>query len=347
MWIEGPALLAGARGTPAITRESSSFHCRSVSAAVVNRGHLHVAVEVVSVRIEEVDPNVWKVDVSIEVREVVFERPALDFTLRSIGSAVGIRVASIALVEPLLVVSFELVIERDVLDASVAVEKAIDLVQIRLEDLRVVLQFARSDEACVELLTPLVVTRIVLARIVIAFPSVCLQQTLAAVGQEHRHVPVTRHPSRVDEAQFAEVAELGVPRVQGPIVAVAEVLGWDNSEGADCRQCATLRAPQRVLAVAVEYALTLGSSGKVELAQEHVSRIGAVALTHVAITRILVALTGILSGSRVMLEHGRTLARKTLPRVAACDRSWRLDSNNRHHLHHLAVILVGPLLGPV
>ena len=95
-----------------------------------------------SVWVEEVDPNVWEMDMSIEVRQVVFERPALDFTLRPIGSAVGIRVAAIALVEPLLVLAFELVVESDVLDASVAVQKAIDLVQVRLEDLRVALQFA-------------------------------------------------------------------------------------------------------------------------------------------------------------------------------------------------------------
>jgi hypothetical protein len=318
-----------------------------VSAAVVNCGDLHVAVKVVSVRVEEVDPNVRKVDVAIEVRQVVFERPALDFTLRPIRSAIGIRVAAIALVEPLLVVPFELVIEGDVLDASVAVEKAIDLVQVGLKDLRVVLKFARFDQACVELLTPIVLTWIVLARIVVAFPPMRLQQALAAVGQEDRHVPLTGHPGRVDEAQFSEVAELGVPRVQGPIVAVAEVLGWDNSEGAHGRQRTALRAPQRVLAVAIEDSLTLGSARQVELSQEHVSRIGAVALTHVAVTRILVALSGIVSGSRIMFAHGRTLASKTLPRVAVCDRSWRLVSNNRQRLHHLAVILVGPLLGPL
>ena len=62
---------------------------------------------------------------------------------------------------------------------------------------------------------------------------------------------------------------------------------------------------------------------------------------------VLVALSRIVSGSRIMLEHGRALARKTLLRVAVSDRSWRLDSNNRHHLHHLAAILVGPLLGPL
>ena len=97
-----------------------------MTAAVVNRGDLHVAVEVMSVRVEIVDPNVGEVDVPVEVRQVVFERPALDFTLGPIGSAVGIRVASIAFVEPFLVLAFELVVEGDMLDAIAAFEKSID-----------------------------------------------------------------------------------------------------------------------------------------------------------------------------------------------------------------------------
>ena len=74
----------------------------------MNRGDLHVAVKVMSVKVEIVDPNVRKVDVPVEVRQVVFERPALDFTLRPVRPAISIRVASIALVQPLLVLAFEL-----------------------------------------------------------------------------------------------------------------------------------------------------------------------------------------------------------------------------------------------
>jgi len=158
-----------------------------------------------------------------------------------------------------------------VLDAIAAFEKPIDLVQVRLEDLRVVLQLPRFHEPGVELLMPLVVTWIVLAWIVIVLPSVCLQQALAAVGQEHRDIPLPGHSSGIDEAQFAQVPELAVARVQRPIVAVAEVLGWDNSEGADGRQRATLRAAQCVLAIAVEDAFALGSPRQVEFAQEHVA----------------------------------------------------------------------------
>jgi hypothetical protein len=237
-----------------------------VTAAVVNRGDLHVAMKVVSVQVEIVDPNVGEMDVSVEVREVVFEPPAFDFAIRPIGSTVGIGVAAIALVEPLLVLPFELVVEGDMVDAIAALEKPIDLVQVRLEDLRIVLQLPRFHEPGVELLMPLFVTRIVLPRIVIALVSVCLQQALAAVGQEHSHVPLTRHASGIDEAQFAEVSQFAVALVQRPIVAVAEVLSWDDSEGADGRQRAALRTSQRVLAVAVEHSLALGSAGQVELA---------------------------------------------------------------------------------
>jgi hypothetical protein len=278
-----------------------------VTAAVVNRGDLHVAVEVMPVQVEIVDPNVRKVDVPVEVRQVVLECPALDFTLGPVRSAISICVAAIALVEPLLILPFEFVIEGDVLDATVAFKDAIDLVQIRLEDLRVVLELTRFDEACVELLMPLVVTWIVLAWIVIVLPSVGLQQAFASVGQEHRDVALPGHPSRVDEAQFAEVPELAVAQVQRPIIAIAEVLGGDNSERSDGGQRAALGAPQCVLALAVEHSLPFGSARKVELTKEHVSRVRTVALTNVAVTRIVVALSGIVGASRIMLEHGRAL----------------------------------------
>src|SRR5262245_50976363 len=278
-----------------------------------------------SVKVEIVDPNVRKVNVPVEVREVVFERPSFDLTLRPIGSAIGIRVASIALVEPLLILAFELVVECDVVDAIAAFKKPIDLVQVRLEHLRVVLQLPRFHQPRVELLMPLVLARIVLPRIVIALVSVCLQQALSAVGQKHRDVPLTRHPSGVDEAQFAEVSQFAVALVQRPIVAVAKVLGWHDSEGADGGQRAALRAPQRVLALAIEHSLALGSAGQVELAQEHVSRVRTVALTHVAVTRILVTLSGIVCGSRIAGHRAPPSERQRFHVHAAAQQSCRYN----------------------
>ena len=231
------------------------------------------------------------------------------------------------------------------LDAIAALEKAIDLVQVRLEDLRVVLQFARLDEPGVELLTPLVVTRIVLARIAIAFPPMSLQQALAAVGQEHRHVPLTRHPSGVDEAQFAEVAELGVPRVQRPIVAVAEVLGG-TTRNAPTVARVRLSEPRNVYSRSPSKTRSRsGPRGRSSSRRKTSRGSRTVALTHVAVTRIPPRALGDCQRFEDHVRAWRTLPRKTLPCVAVSDRCWRLDSSNRHHLHHLAAILAGPLLG--
>jgi hypothetical protein len=171
-----------------------------------------------------------------------------------------------------------------------------------------------------------------------------LLQANTNAGGKLRQVAFDAAVSRVDEAQFAEVSQFAVPRVQRPIITVAEVLGWNDSEGADGRQGAALRTPQCVLAVAIEHSLAIGSARKVELAQKDVSGISAVALTPLAVPRIVVALSRIVSPARVSIEHGFLLLS---PHVASRDRSWRPVSNNRQHLHHLAVILVGPLLGPL
>src|SRR4051794_23664026 len=72
--------------------------------------------------------------------------------------------------------------------------------------------------------------------------------------------------------------EFGVAQVQRPIVAVAKVLAWDNSERADRGKRAALRTTQRVLAMSSNTRLRSGPR-QVELAQEHVSRVGTVALT--------------------------------------------------------------------
>src|SRR5262249_36782030 len=119
-----------------------------------------------------------------------------------------------------------------------------------------------------------------------------------------------------------------------------------HAEGANGRQRAALRTAQRVLTVVVEHPLALVAARKLELVQEDIARVPAIALPGVPFARIFVALPRILSPAGVLAEHGPLLSSNPLPHVAWCDHFWRLDSNNRHHLHRLAVILVGPLLGP-
>jgi len=273
----------------------------------VDRGDLHVAVIMMPVEAQVLDAQVGKAHVVVEVGQVVFERPPSDFFGRAIGSAVGIRDAAIALVEPLLVLTFELVVQQDVLDSGVAFEEALDLVEVRLEDVRVVLQLARLHQPRVELLAAILVTWIVVARVMVALTPMRLQQAVAAVREEHRDVAPAVHPNGVDEPLVAEVPQLAVTRVERAIVAVAEVVAWDHAEGADRRQRAALRTAQRVLALAVEHTLTLVATRKLELAEEHITRV-PMALTPVAVARIFGALPRVVSPARVLTEHGLRLS---------------------------------------
>ena len=59
-------------------------------------------------------------DLLVEVRQVVFERPVFDLARVTIGMTVVVLPLSVALVEPLLVFPLELVVQDDALDLCVA-----------------------------------------------------------------------------------------------------------------------------------------------------------------------------------------------------------------------------------
>jgi hypothetical protein len=63
-------------------------------------------------------------DLVIEVREVVFVRPFLDLVRLAIGPAIRIVAVPISLVEPLLVLTLELVVEFDAVNACAALREA-------------------------------------------------------------------------------------------------------------------------------------------------------------------------------------------------------------------------------
>jgi len=86
----------------------------------------------------------------IEVRQLLFSRPLLDFVRRAVGSAVAAAVASIALLEEALVLAFQFPIELDSQDARLVRLEAFYGLQVRTIELRVVRAFARSVRACVE-----------------------------------------------------------------------------------------------------------------------------------------------------------------------------------------------------
>ncbi len=81
-------------------------------------------------------------DLVIEVRQVVFARPLLNLIGLAIRPAVAVP---IAFVEPLLMLALELVIEGDSIDPRIALREFLGLSQVGVEDVGVVLDFARLD----------------------------------------------------------------------------------------------------------------------------------------------------------------------------------------------------------
>lgn len=66
------------------------------------------------------DAQVGKVDLVVELRQVMFQRPLANFIGCSIGMAGVVVTVLVALVEPLLVLTLGLVVEDDAFDACAA-----------------------------------------------------------------------------------------------------------------------------------------------------------------------------------------------------------------------------------
>src|ERR1700682_4035133 len=93
-----------------------------------------------------------EMDLVIEVREVVIVRPFLDLVRLAIGPAIRIVAVPISLVAPLLVLTLELVVECDAVNACAALRKALGFSEVRAIYLRVVFYLAGLLQTRVELL---------------------------------------------------------------------------------------------------------------------------------------------------------------------------------------------------
>jgi len=118
-----------------------------VGTAVVGRDDFDILAVPASVRLLVLDPRIWKVDLVIEVWQVVFIRPFTNLVSGPIGMSVVVVAVPVTLVQPALVVAFELVVEDDAVDAGAALEEPRLGLFIGSVDLEVVLQFPLAREA--------------------------------------------------------------------------------------------------------------------------------------------------------------------------------------------------------
>jgi hypothetical protein len=67
-----------------------------------------------------------------------------------------------------------------------------------------------------------------------------LRQAAAILREHDRMVAMTGHADGLDQALFAEVAQVARPWVGGAIIMVPEITTGDHSKGADGRERARL-----------------------------------------------------------------------------------------------------------
>src|SRR6266851_4544102 len=104
------AAAANSCARSAITTEAGPCRGGPVSATVMQGDHLDVHVVPASVGLLVLDARVREMDLLVEVRQVVLAGPFLDLVWVAIGVAVIVVAVAIVLMEPLLIVAFELVV---------------------------------------------------------------------------------------------------------------------------------------------------------------------------------------------------------------------------------------------
>jgi hypothetical protein len=209
----------------------------------------------------------------------VVVRPFLDLVSVAIGPPIRIVAVPIALVQPLLVLTLELVIEDHPIDACATLPEAAGLPEVRAKYLGVVFRLARLFQIRVELLT--MILPAVLAVIARMIAAIRFQQVSTLFRQDNRHVPMTGQPLGSDEPLIAEVSEVAGPRIGRTLVIVAKVACRDDAKRANSRQRARFRAPQGVLVLpGIADDRSVRSARQVEVAHEYIA--GIESLTTIA-----------------------------------------------------------------
>jgi hypothetical protein len=146
---------------------------RAVGAPIVEGRDLDVDMALTAVDVPVFDPEVGKMDLILEVREVVLARPFFNLPLVAIRVPVVVVSVAIPFVEPLLVLPLQFVIEHHPIDVDVALGQALALAEVGAKHLGIMFELPFAFEAGVELLAMAVIA------VAVAF-----QQVPAAVGED-------------------------------------------------------------------------------------------------------------------------------------------------------------------
>jgi hypothetical protein len=124
-----------------------------VAAPIVDRRDLDISVIPTPIGFFVFDAEVGEMNLVMEVREVVLVRPLLNLVRLAIRASICIVSVPIALMQPSLVLTLQLVVDDDSIDTCATVREALGFTEVRTIHLGIVFQLARLLETCVELLT--------------------------------------------------------------------------------------------------------------------------------------------------------------------------------------------------
>jgi hypothetical protein len=248
----------------ATIRTEAGLRCRSaVRTAIVDGQHLHVFMAAAAIEFLAFDAQVGKVHVLVEVRQVVLERPLRNLLRVAIGVAIVVVAIAIPLVQPSLVLTLELVVEDDAIDADAPLGQALRLALVCGVDLRVVFELARAFETRIKRL----------GRFVVAI-SVRVEEVAAPVGQGDGDVTSTVEADGVDKALVTQMSEVAAARIAAATIVIAEVACWDDPKRPDGCERAGFRSAESVRAAArIVDELTIATARQIEVPHENVPRI--------------------------------------------------------------------------
>ena len=198
----------------------------------------------------------------------------------------------------------------DAADEGAVLAQAFGILEVGAIDLRVVRQLARpvhgesgvarASDAGVELLPALRLLRSAALVVNVApvvelllhgrpsqffavhvGPAVALEDVASALGQHDQRAVVADGRNGLDEPRVSEVPEIAPVRIERTVLAVAEIAGRHDAEGADRGQRANLRAAQPHVAVSRPDTLAFRAARQLEVAREHIARIERLALARI------------------------------------------------------------------
>ena len=108
-----------------------------------------------------------------------------------------------------------------------------------------------------------------------------LEDVAATLREHDQRAVVADGRDGLDEPRVSEVPQIAPVRVERTVLAVAEIAGRHDAEGADGGERANLRAAQPHVAVSRPDTLAFRASRQLEVAREHIARVERLALARI------------------------------------------------------------------